>query len=349
MVLRGSGVLAAVLVLVACAEPEPETMVAPEAVVAPEAEAVVSVTEESSGTEQTAPVEQVAEVVVERVILIEAGEHLTNVIDGRPREIVTLSEIGGNVDVGSTPSVTEAVEVDIDLDISVDAALTLLRNVDASRSFEALDAVDRDAFAGFGIVAFERNPRGQLSERAEHVCHAFLLLTSSERLVAGNVPIDRQVVTVWPMEDGETAEALNGAGAGAADETCADAIAGYDAGGAEDAIEDAVNYFAARGKTDVADRIRGSQRGGPWLLAWAPGANKGSTADDVLVLAFDLSHVRTRNDAERAFQAWRTAIELNPDLWTAERISNESWGTAIIRWANEIGRDLQFYKSMSEK
>ena len=210
-------------------------------------------------------------------------------------------------------------------DASVEAAPAGLNDVDASRAFAASDDDFRNAFAGFGLVAFKRSPRGSLSQRAMLVCKGFLTsLSTVEDLTKAGSPPDRQVVTVWPVRSASIADDLNHPVDQTEEERCGTAIEDYDSLGAERAIEEATRLFSAKDKADVAARISSSQRGGPWPLAWAPGAKKGSAEDDVLVLAFELSHIRTEEQAEQAFQGWRDAIEFDPDLWRNNTIANEA-------------------------
>lgn len=226
-----------------------------------------------------------------------------------------------------------------------------LAEVHASRAFVALDNRYRADFAGFGIVAFRRSPVGSLSKRAKLLCHGFLISIDpvSKLMESGTIP-GQQVVTAWPIDGADQASEMNEAAKSKlnTDQVCNDAIVRYDWTEGDDAISEAADFFRARGKNEIAERIASPDQDGPWLLAWAPGVEKGNTHDDVLVLAFDLSYVVTQAQAERVFQAWRVAIEQNPELWAAARIANQTWNSAIIRWANMIGRDLDFYHLMRQ-
>lgn len=206
-------------------------------------------------------------------------------------------------------------------------------------------------FAGLGMVAFPKTPTGDLSARAVIICEAFVRMFSSvDTLTLDDVGRDRQVVTAWPVTSPEVAEDLERKSAAEdrrVPEICREAVARYDSDAGGDAVAEAAAFFESRGKQAVADRISAPVQEGPWLLGWAPGGRKGEVSD-VLVLAFDLSYVDTPREAERVFQAWEHAIERNPDLWRQERISNANWSTAIIRWANAIGRDLPFYKALTQ-
>jgi hypothetical protein len=226
-----------------------------------------------------------------------------------------------------------------------------LTDLTVSRQFRKLDSREIPPFAGLAVVAFPRSPSGSLRARAELICEAFLRdLDDVETLDAAGTGRDRQVVTIWPLLLDEVAKVLErqSRDPAHADEVCQRAVTNYDRDAGWTALDDAAGFFRARDKPEIADRIAAPAQDGPWLLGWAPGDLKGKTSDDVLVLAFDLSHVTTAQEAERVFQAWRHAIERNPDLWRQERIANASWSAAIIRFANMIGRNLAFYRTMAE-
>lgn len=228
-----------------------------------------------------------------------------------------------------------------------------LEGLKVSREFRKMDDREIPPFAGLAVVAFPRNPGGTMRARAEIICKAFLRDVFTVEMVASNdTPRSAQVVTVWPVRSARKADQLEDLSDGVptdavAEKVCRQAVTSYDLNAGQKAIADAATFFESRGKRAVADRIDAPVQEGPWIVAWAPGDGKGKTTDNVLVLAFDLSHVDTETEAEHVFQAWRDAIEDNTGLWRQNRIANSSWSAAIIRFANALGRDLAFYKDLS--
>lgn len=188
--------------------------------------------------------------------------------------------------------------------------------VRASRTFAGPGEYPPEDFAGYGIVAFNLRPD---AERGRVFCEAFrqALLTDAE-LEAAGVPVEHQMVTVWPVSSAETA-----ATARADDgDACAAAVTDYDFAAGTFAIEE-----ANRAAPDSP--LTGP---GPFLLAWSPGRTKGEA--DALVLAVDLSGVRTLEQARVEFLAWRDQIQRNPELWSPDGWSLETVRLTIQRWAD---------------
>ncbi|MEI4234920.1 hypothetical protein [Roseovarius sp. D22-M7] len=231
----------------------------------------------------------------------------------------------------------------------------VLEDLQVSRQFLELGnetaEIEGKPIAYLSVIAFPLPPTGALRQRNEMICAAFIeMFKPVATLQSDDIDLDRQVVTVWPVEDQQDGNKLETRVADGEDiqKICAEAVEVYDAEAGDDALADAAAYFESRGKPDIAARIDAPVQDGPWLLGWAPGAGKGNTSDEVLVLAFDLSHVDTRREAERVFQAYNHVVERKPELWRKARISNASWADVIIRFANDIGRDLAFYERMTK-
>jgi hypothetical protein len=188
--------------------------------------------------------------------------------------------------------------------------------VRASRTFAGPGEYPPEEFAGYGIVAFNLRPD---AERGRVFCEAFRqALLTDEELEAAGVPIEHQMVTVWPVASRETAETARADGSDA----CTAAVADYNFAAATFAIEEA-------NRTAPDAPLTGP---GPFLLAWSPGRTKGEA--DALVLAVDLSGVRTLEQARVEFLAWRDQIQRNPELWSPGGWSLETVRLTIQRWAD---------------
>lgn len=224
-----------------------------------------------------------------------------------------------------------------------------IHDLRVSRKFSHMPDHDVADFAGLAIIAYYRDPSGALKNRATMLCESFLRgIGSISELLEREAGKDKQVVTLWPVKTTELEGRLQAAEGMTRADICDQAVDGYDWQEGSAAIRDAAGFYAARGKTDVADRLLDGDQDGPWLLAWAPGADKGRTEDDVLVMTLDLSGADTQLKTERVFQAWWIAVERNPHLWSSQTVVNENWTTAFVRFVNLIGGDLNFYKRFFE-
>jgi|GEM_PF-1478772 len=214
------------------------------------------------------------------------------------------------------------VEIDAGLDAMASASagvveLPLTRNlgpslasVRAARLFAGPGQFPPKNFAAYGIVAFPEEATSADRARHEMLCEAYTaaLLPSdilAERL---NVPPERQMVTVWPIDDDEIASRLDSR---EIDEPCTAAVERYDLVTAQLSIAEA-----------GPERIGRIGRG-PYLLAWSPTTAKG--APDAVVLIADLSNVTLPEHARDVFRIWRRDIESNPALW------NRGWDVERLR------------------
>ncbi len=192
--------------------------------------------------------------------------------------------------------------------------------VKASRLFAGPNQYPPEDFAAYGIVAFRARVSSGERERYMMLCEAYIAaLPRSDELA---VPVEEQMVTVWPIADDQTADALNEL---RGPDVCRTAIDRYGLTSALQAIGDA-------GET----RIDLSRRG-PFLLAWSPSIDKGDP--DALMLVADLTDVTTYAQAEAFFVLWRTDIEANPEYWN-RGWDSEKLRVAIRLWVDRYGSQI---------
>jgi hypothetical protein len=190
----------------------------------------------------------------------------------------------------------------------------------ASRIFSGPTQYPPAEFAAYGIVAFPVRATKEDLQRYNMICEAYASSLLFYKEVP--VPLDKQMVTVWPIDSDNEAKRANQRWW---DDVCPDAVKHYGLLTAEEAILDA--------RKDGA-RIDGL---GPFLLAWSPAGQKGRA--DALVLVSDLSEVTTIEQAKSLFMQWSQDIEKNPELW--DKGWNISKLKTIIRlWADKYGERL---------
>jgi hypothetical protein len=205
--------------------------------------------------------------------------------------------------------------------------------VRASRTFVGPHQYPPQEFAAYGIVAFPvRAVTTEAHDRFMNVCKAYwATLDPAAELF---VPIEEQMVTVWPVTTNAVAEELN-----SSQETssliCDKAIEQYHLSTARQAIRDARRTVESTAAGVLSGR-------GPFLLAWRPAAKKGDR--NALVLGADLSRLSELDDFVQAFRQWSDDVESSTEFWPPleETESVESYLDRIRTWADRWGPTLIF-------
>lgn len=193
------------------------------------------------------------------------------------------------------------------------------RELRASRSFLPPHDFPPVDFAAYGIVAFPARAVPATEARHVMICEAYVatLPTPSDL----PVPVEEQMVTVWPLDSEEIAARLQAESRDPASfNACPEAVRHYHLPTTLLAIRHALVDVGARD--------------GPFLLAWSPSSDKGK--EDALVLVADLSGLESYLSILGKFQQWREDIEHNPELW------KDGWSIARLRialrdWADRYG------------
>ena len=191
-------------------------------------------------------------------------------------------------------------------------------NVTASRIFAGPEQYPPNNFLAYGILAFPS--RASENDKARHMmfCDAYIAaLPHSSELF--NVPISKQMVTIWPIQANSIADKLNKM---SRSKVCSLAVEKYDLVTSLQAIKDAeVSGYILKGE-------------GPFLLAWSPAKNKGNA--DTPVLITDLSDIYSPEDAKQILSYWAKDIEDNPDLWN-NGFNMEKVRVSLRHWADTFG------------
>ncbi len=196
--------------------------------------------------------------------------------------------------------------------------------VNATRLFTGRESFPPESFAAYGIVAFSTLATSEDKAKYIAICEAFF----SALLNADDVdaPKSAQMVTVWPVDDRRNPDLPDSLNTTRAEEdSCENAVEFYDIAIARGAIGEAMSTGI-----DLTGR-------GPFLLAWAPAAMKGTP--DAVVLAADLSDVKTVADAKDVLRIWRDDIERDPALWQ-EGFSAEKLRIKLRQIVNRYGDGL---------
>lgn len=198
-------------------------------------------------------------------------------------------------------------------------------SVTASRAFAGPTQFPPSGFAGYGILAFPSDPVRN-PERFRHFCHAYFhALVSSEELRRNDVELVDQMVTVLPINSDTMADELQYS---PREEACNIALENYGLLQSQNAITKAL---AAAERTDGVADLSGR---GPFLLAWAPGADYGR--QDTLVLVTDLSDSSSPEQIGLDLSGWVRDIQRNPDQWR-RGWNAESIRLTAQRWVDRRG------------
>ncbi len=206
---------------------------------------------------------------------------------------------------------------------SGEEAAVILPEVYASRDFAGPNEFPPEDFAAYGILAFETGYKARTRERREMICEAyFAAIPLTDDLVERDVPIDVQMVTVWPVKAGDHLDDINQLEVGPACET---AVRHYD---------QIVALEAMKHARKAGVEFEGI---GPFLLAWSPAQKKGE--EDAVVLTLNLSKIRRPEQADRLMKLWRNEIERRPERWR-NGWKNEGLLIAIRDFADDFGEGI---------
>jgi hypothetical protein len=143
----------------------------------------------------------------------------------------------------------------------------------------------------YGIVIFHSRPTPASKAKLTMVCNSFVAFFP--RSETSDVPISDLMITIWPLDNPDAAEAK-------ADD-CDFVLSHYDLNASESAINDALKQHAS---------FDGE---GPFLIGWSPSNTRG--IPDKLVLEVDMSGDNNQEMIDNKFAWWKNKIVEDPSLW----------------------------------
>lgn len=169
-------------------------------------------------------------------------------------------------------------------------------DVTASRMFLRSADIPPKHVRGYGVVALPALTR---PDRLSLACNSFLNTFPTSQSLAGQVPTEDQMVTVWPLLHPGSPQALGNDKTHGHD--CVFLVQDYDLYGGQSALRD-----AARQGYHLTGR-------GPFLIAWSPAETRG--VKDKVVLVIDMSAYHAQASFDDLFRFWQQKIVADQSLW----------------------------------
>jgi len=148
-------------------------------------------------------------------------------------------------------------------------------------------------FGAYGIMALRAKPTPGDRARLKMACASFVSTLARAADVPKSVPLSDQMVTVWPLDAPDAAQARN--------DNCDFLLEHYELFAADSAIAD-----AERQRAKVSGR-------GPFLIGWSPSNTRG--VPDKVVLVVDMSSFESQDSFNQALLFWKQKVVEDPALW----------------------------------
>jgi hypothetical protein len=169
-------------------------------------------------------------------------------------------------------------------------------------------------FGAYGILALRAKPTSATRGRLKMVCASFVAYLARQIEVPKSIPLSDQMVTIWPLDSPDAAQAKN--------DDCDFLLDHYEIYGADSAINDAKKQSAQFGDE------------GPYLIGWSPSNTRGFP--DKLVLVVDMSSYESQDSFNQALRFWKEKIVEDPNLWRTG-FSIESFRLSLRDFVDHYG------------
>jgi hypothetical protein len=183
------------------------------------------------------------------------------------------------------------------------------------RAYLRADEIPPVGAGAYGLVVFHSKPTSANRLKLKMVCNSFVAFFP--RNETATVPLNDQMITVWPLDNPDAKQAKK--------DDCDYAIDHYDLTASESAISDAQLQHA---------NFDGE---GPYLVGWSPSSTRG--VPDALVLVMDMSADNSQAQIDHKFLFWKGKIVENPSAWR-DGFSVERLRVAIRIFADQYGQAM---------
>jgi hypothetical protein len=230
-------------------------------------------------------------------------------------------DIGKTVEKAGRDTANTVVKAGIDGKTTAPAAKPL----EPVRAYLNAKDIPPVGAGAYGLVVLQARPTPASRSKLMMVCRSFVAYFP--RSETSDVPINDQMITVWPLEKPDAEEAKR--------DDCGYALDNYDLVASQAAIRDAHAQHAD---------FEGE---GPYLVGWSPSNSR--VIPDALVLVVDLSADITQADIDHKFQFWKNEIVLDPSKWR-RGFASERIRESIRKFADTYGQAmLDAIKLVGEK
>lgn len=200
----------------------------------------------------------------------------------------------------------------------------------ASRGFAGPTQFPPQNFAAYGLVAFRAKATSEDVGRHRMICETYISAFSQTSKLS--VDADRQMVTIWPIDDDDLAAQLN---LSDGSEVCPYAVDNYGLIYSDSSIEMVLGKVSPEKVAELGN--------GPFLIAWSPTDRIGHP--DVPILFVDLSNKVTHTEVLEAFLNWKREIQDDPTIWQLP-FDNQNAGLLekLARFFDDNGNIIEVMK-----
>jgi hypothetical protein len=237
-----------------------------------------------------------------------------------------VGDTGNAIEKGAHDAGNAVEKAAQDTGHSIDKAASNERQLIPVREFLRSRDIPPPAFGAYGVMTFRAKPTSVTRDRLKMACAAFIAYLARQIDVPKSVPLNDQMLTIWPVDSPEADEAR--------EDNCDFLLDHYELYAADSAISDATKQGAQFGSD------------GPFLIGWSPSNTRG--IPDKLVLVIDMSSYNSQDSFNQALRFWKEKIVEDPKLWRSG-FSVESFRLSVRDFVDHYGEAILAAAKLSKK